>query len=235
MEAVEESGVAADDRPHTALRSPLRAGVSCRGARAAWRADPSARQAQRRALDRETARRIELDPVLHGRPRYRRHAMDRALQDLPGLCAEDGDARHRQRGRALRGGQFRERRHRQHRLQLGMAGRADERLPLVARNRRHQIRHLSRLRRPGFLHRGRQRHQRRRHASVARDQRAHRRRPGRRARPFHQGEPVGQTLSAALSRGVRRDSGAGCAGAIGKNRASRRCGCADRSALLPNG
>ena len=58
----------------------------------------------------------------------------------PRLRPEDRAARQRQRGRALRRGQFRERRHRLSRLQLGVAGRADERLQGVARDRRHASR-----------------------------------------------------------------------------------------------
>ena len=46
--------------------------------------------------------------------------------------------RQRQRGRALRRGQFRERRHRLARLQLGVARRLDERLQGRARDRRHE-------------------------------------------------------------------------------------------------
>ena len=50
-----------------------------------------------------------------------------------------------------------------------------------------QIGRLSRLHRPGLLRRRRRRNERRRHASLAGDQRPHRRRPRRRDRPFRQG------------------------------------------------
>ena len=154
----------------------------------------------------------------------------------PRLCAEARGARHRQRGRALCGGQFRERRHRQHRLQLGLAGRADERLPLVARDRRHAD--------PPPISTAPTRAST---SSTTAARAAATRISGPRStagssatwptRSTTSSRPTlsGTALSAALSRGVRRHSGARCAGAIGANRACRSMWCAERSALLPNG
>ena len=106
----------------------------------ARRADPSARQAQRHPLDGAAAR-CESSSILFYMGVHDVDAMQWIGRSrIARVYAQKRrGARHRQRGRALCRAQLRERRDRQPRLFLGLARRADERLPLGVRDRRHAV------------------------------------------------------------------------------------------------
>ena len=184
---------------------------------------------------RSTAKRlgrIELDPVLHGRPRRRRHAMDRAFEDHARLCAE-GEVLGTGNEDAL---------YAVVNFENGAIGNIDYSWawPDGLMNGFRSSLEIVGTKSAAYLDcadqgfyvvedggtSGGDTHLwpeiNGRIVGDLADELDH----------FIKATPVRQALSAALSRGVRRHPGARCAGAVGTNRMFPSKWCADRSALL---